>query len=426
MKLEGSLDAFGLPDIFQLLSFTKKSGGLHLRGGAGEGVVYFTAGSVSGASADEGRQALARRLVGSSAVDDDALAAAVERARAEGVGVGKALLESDQVSSDVLQEAATEQAVDAVFDLLRWSEGEFAFSIDEPNPDDVGVALPTDRVVAEAEARRTTWTTVAQVVPSPDLVPRLPVLLPADPEVTRDEWALLALVDGRRRVRDLVELTGAGEFAVASALAALVERGLVELAVGTEDHVSRVRRRFGLLGPLESEPSDAHSESPTAPTQAADTDRTDAEPDDEPHDEPGSRPEAEAADEADDEPADEPDEPDEPDDEPDDERDSEPNDGPIDEPDSAPTTSGGPILVSTTPGAPAPSPMTGPQAPLSATVSAPVSAAVTSTVLPSTAATPVVGTAAAVADPAASSLLDRDPSINRSLLLRLIAGVRGL
>lgn len=407
MKLEGSLDAFGLPDIFQLLSFTKKSGGLHLRGGAGEGVVYFTAGSVSGASADEGRQALARRLVGSSAVDDDALAAAVERARAEGVGVGKALLESDQVSSDVLQEAATEQAVDAVFDLLRWSEGEFAFSIDEPNPDDVGVALPTDRVVAEAEARRTTWTTVAQVVPSPDLVPRLPVLLPADPEVTRDEWALLALVDGRRRVRDLVELTGAGEFAVASALAALVERGLVELAVGTEDHVSRVRRRFGLLGPLESEPSDAHSESPTAPTQAADTDRTDAEPDDEPHDEPGSRPEAEAADEADDEPADEPDEPD-------------------DEPDSAPTTSGGPILVSTTPGAPAPSPMTGPQAPLSATVSAPVSAAVTSTVLPSTAATPVVGTAAAVADPAASSLLDRDPSINRSLLLRLIAGVRGL
>jgi len=31
VKLEGSLDAFSLPDIFQLLSFTKKSGGLHLR-----------------------------------------------------------------------------------------------------------------------------------------------------------------------------------------------------------------------------------------------------------------------------------------------------------------------------------------------------------------------------------------------------------
>ena len=27
MKLEGSLDAFSLPDMFQLLSFTKKTGG---------------------------------------------------------------------------------------------------------------------------------------------------------------------------------------------------------------------------------------------------------------------------------------------------------------------------------------------------------------------------------------------------------------
>ena len=33
MKLEGSLDAFSLPDVFQLLSLTKKSGGLHLANG---------------------------------------------------------------------------------------------------------------------------------------------------------------------------------------------------------------------------------------------------------------------------------------------------------------------------------------------------------------------------------------------------------
>jgi hypothetical protein len=31
VRLEGTLDAFSLPDIFQLLSFTKKTGTLHLR-----------------------------------------------------------------------------------------------------------------------------------------------------------------------------------------------------------------------------------------------------------------------------------------------------------------------------------------------------------------------------------------------------------
>ena len=52
MKLEGSLDAFSLPDIFQLLSFTKKTGGLHLAHDGSDGVVYFTGGQVTGASAE--------------------------------------------------------------------------------------------------------------------------------------------------------------------------------------------------------------------------------------------------------------------------------------------------------------------------------------------------------------------------------------
>jgi hypothetical protein len=39
VKLEGSLDAFSLPDIFALLSMTKKTGGLHLRRDGAHGVV---------------------------------------------------------------------------------------------------------------------------------------------------------------------------------------------------------------------------------------------------------------------------------------------------------------------------------------------------------------------------------------------------
>ena len=77
MKLEGSLDAFSLPDVFQLLSFTKKTGGLHLSNDGCAGVVFFTVGQITGASADTSRQPLARRLIGSGAVDDDALGAAV-------------------------------------------------------------------------------------------------------------------------------------------------------------------------------------------------------------------------------------------------------------------------------------------------------------------------------------------------------------
>ncbi len=79
MKLEGSLDAFSLPDMFQLLSFTKKTGGLHLAHDGSDGVVFFTGGQITGASADSSRQPLARRLVGSGTLTDEALSGRCRR-----------------------------------------------------------------------------------------------------------------------------------------------------------------------------------------------------------------------------------------------------------------------------------------------------------------------------------------------------------
>ena len=244
MKLEGSLDAFSLPDVFQLLSFTKKSGGLHLAHDGSDGVVFFAGGQISGASADSSRQPLARRLVGSGTLTDEALADAIQVALSgEGVGVVRALLDQGAVDAELLRVAAGDQSVDAVFDLLRWQNGDFAFVMDEGNPDDVGVSMSVEAVLADAEARRASWDSVSQVVPSPQAVLAMPVVLPADPQVSREEWSLLALVDGRRTVTELVDLTGSGQYAVVSTLAALVTRGLLEVRAEDDGGVRRPRHR---------------------------------------------------------------------------------------------------------------------------------------------------------------------------------------
>jgi Domain of unknown function (DUF4388) len=258
VKLEGSLDAFSLPDIFQLLSFTKKSGGLHLRRGNVVGTVYFRDGSVTGASSDGGRQALARRLVGSGAVGDDELTAAVERAANDGIGVGRALLDAGAVDAELLRSLVAEQAVDAVFDLLRWSEGDFSFTVDEPGPDDVGYSLGVEAIVNDARSRLETWEHACRVIPSPETVLALPVAVREDPQLSRTEWALLALVDGRRSVAQLVALAGRGDYTVVSQLAALIERGL--LAARTPDDAEGVlalARRQAILARLEGDGSAA-------------------------------------------------------------------------------------------------------------------------------------------------------------------------
>ncbi len=275
MNLEGSLDAFGLPDVVSLLASTGKSGALCLRrtdaaGSPVEGVVWFREGRVSAASSDRSRASLVRRVVGSGAVDDTALRQAVARAVGGGVGVARALLEAGAVEPDLMRQAATDQIVDAVFDLLRWPEGDFGFDQAMADLDDVGVLLDPAHVLAEAQARSEAWTQLSALVPGLESVLAVPVVLHHDPEVSRDEWALLALVDGRRRVRDLVELTGCGEFAVTTTLAHLVQRGLLHVKdAASPDHVSVVERRMSLLASVEAGTAEPEPEAPAYDAPAA-------------------------------------------------------------------------------------------------------------------------------------------------------------
>lgn len=253
MKLEGSLDAFSLPDVFALLAMTKKTGGLYLQHETARGVVFFTEGALTGGSSDLTRQVLARRLVAAGHADDDALTAAVAAAKDDrSVGVVKALRDAGAVDGAALQAVVTEHLVDTVFDLLRWPEGTFAFQLDEANPDDVGATMLPEEAVTEARQRLADWATVAESVPSPATVLSVALSLAEDPTITRDEWSLLALVDGHRSVAEIVALTGRGDYAVVSRLADLVQRGL--LRSGASDGVDAMLRRQAALAALEDAP----------------------------------------------------------------------------------------------------------------------------------------------------------------------------
>jgi hypothetical protein len=416
MKLEGSLDAFSLPDIFQLLSFTKKSGGLHLASDGCDGVVFFAGGEVTGASADGSRQPLARRLIGAGAVDDDALAAAVQAATGgESVGVVKALLEQGTIDGGLLRQTVTDQSVDAVFDLLRWQEGDFAFVVGEDNPDDVGVALTIETILADADSRSSNWESVSAIVPSASALLSMPVVPPDDPQISREEWSLLALVDGQRSVTELVDLTGSGHYAVVSTLAGMITRGLLEVRDATdEDHVGVVIRRQGLLAALEGSPFQPVRTSAPVPSAKVEV----AEVTD-----PAKAPDVGSAD----------------------------GSGPaqhVDAPtpevagDDVPTPDVDPGLVTAAAGA-------GPMALVGTHVPGDVVPPRSEPFLPKRQAefddsspSPetrpmqvrssgpgnggVIGANAVALDPEAVAMIERDPNVNRSLMLRLIAGVRGL
>src|SRR3954466_13872171 len=245
---------------------TKKTGGLHLRREGAPRVVWLTTGALTGGASDVTRQALARRLIGSGQVSDDALQSAIDEAASDdSVGVARAIQQAGALDEGVLHDLVAEHIVDTVFDLLRWADGDFAFVMDEPNPDDVGVSRQLDDIVTEARRRLESWGNVAAAVPSPQTVLSLSPTPPDDPQLSRDEWALLALIDGQRTVGEVVALCGRGDYNVVSALADLVGRGLLRSGDG-EDGVQALLRRHNLLARLEtaapSAPAEAESVAP--------------------------------------------------------------------------------------------------------------------------------------------------------------------
>jgi len=252
-------------------------------------------------------------------------------------------------------------------------------------------------------------------VPSAQAVLAMPVVLPADPQVSREEWSLLALVDGRRTVTELVDLTGSGQYAVVSTLAALVTRGLLEVraedAGESDDHVTVVLRRQRLLAPLEGEPfvpvQEAPVDEPAAPV-AAKTEpvvEVAAEPmhsvpdlaDETTSDEDGARELATAS--------------------------------------AGPAGSEGMVMLG---GAHVPQDVVPPrpepflprrQADFDEQAATPAARPVHVQAGPSASMGglgDVVGATATSPDPDSVSVIERDPNVNRSLMLRLIAGVRGL
>jgi len=260
MKLEGSLDAFGLADVFALLSATAKSGGLHVHKNNVSvpigGVVWFRQGRICGATSDLSRSSLARRVVGSGAVDDTALRQAVARSVGGTVGVARALLESGSVDPDYMRATATEHIGDAVFELMQWSDGEFGFDESSADLDDVGVSVEVAQVLALAQSRAQAWSTLAGQVSDLDAVFMVEAVATSEVRLRPDQWSIMALINGHRSVADLIELTGSGRFAVTAALVELVERGLVRTRdASSPDHVAIVERRLAMLASIEATPS---------------------------------------------------------------------------------------------------------------------------------------------------------------------------
>jgi len=246
MALRGNLKDFSLPDVFQLVTFSKKTGVLRIaRLDGAKGSVWFRDGEVFFAQSNWHAELLGERLVRAEKITPAALARALETRAAAGEArrLGQILVAEGYITENVLESFVQDQIQDTIFDLMRWDEGDFDFEVlPEIVDEDIGLSISIENVIMEGSRRLEEWTRIKKKVPSMGIVFKMAT---APGEGTFEislkpiEWNLLLLVDGTRSVAELAVETGRTDFEVARIVYGLYSAGLLEFAA--DDEVERLR-----------------------------------------------------------------------------------------------------------------------------------------------------------------------------------------
>jgi hypothetical protein len=235
--LKGTLDDFTLPDIFRLMSLSKKTGQLEVQRSAGSGKVFFRDGEVYFAESTLSKEPLGQKLVHMKVVTEGQLRKALDQHKSEGKRLGQVLLETEMVTEDDIMTAVRQQIEDAAFDLLRWELGEFVWEPGVETEPEVPIYVSVENLIMEASRRLDELEVIQRKIPSGDTVLAMAATPPqgaVEINITPNEWQILVLVNGHRTVDEIAEFTGLDQFAAMKVLYGMASAGLIEVP-GRED-----------------------------------------------------------------------------------------------------------------------------------------------------------------------------------------------
>ena len=271
MALQGTLKDFGLGDIFQLIGIQRKTGVLKLESAEDSVTIKFLDGQVVGA--DTKRRSV-EALLGSVLVRTGRITAvqlneALRAQRRTLQRLGVVLVHSGMISEDDLIEALRVQSLQIIYRLFRWRDGTYSFKgVDDLDYDARHFEpISAETILMEGARMIDEWPIIERRIRSDRQVFRRRVAaeqlarqvdsivdrdMDRDPDsgggseaagLSVEEREVLALVDGKRTVEEINDLSSLGEFDTYRVLCDLLGRNLLEEVRRSPVRASRVGAR---------------------------------------------------------------------------------------------------------------------------------------------------------------------------------------
>ncbi len=233
LDLQGNIENFKLPDIFQLLAVGRKSGTLGIQREDDIVMIYFDSGRIVYGYGPQqifhlGRLLKERNKITGAQLDE----AVLKQSKSEtNQRLGQILIELGYVDRADIIEVVHAQVEELLYSLMKWQDGSFKFYEDQyPTQEEITVEISAENVILEGLRRLDEMNHLRDTLP--DMNTALTISQAGDGHsinvsLSPEEWNLLALIDGRRTIKDIVDISNLSEIETLKKLAALKLAGLI-------------------------------------------------------------------------------------------------------------------------------------------------------------------------------------------------------
>lgn len=210
--LEGSLACFEVPDLLTFLNMGKRTGVLVMEHPDQETKIFFKEGKPIFATSTKEELRIGNMLLRQGKIDVPTLERMLTKHRGLGQRLGEVLLVEKILKREELASFLKIQVSEVIFDTFDWRRGLFSF-FDRIPPPDTAVTLEMDiqNLIMEGVRRIDERGRLSEVFPDLNYVADAvanPERIKQSVTLTREEWQVLFLVDGRRSLSEICRLAG--------------------------------------------------------------------------------------------------------------------------------------------------------------------------------------------------------------------------
>lgn len=244
LDLQGSIERFTLPEIFQLIASSRKSGTLGIQRDDSIVMIYFKEGQIIYGYGPRQTFHLGQLLKEKGVITTDQLEEAVTiQARSENTKrLGEILMSRRYIDRSDLENVVTRQVEDLLYSLLSWQSGSFKFYENQfPTEEEITVSISVENVILEGLRRLDEMNMVKDTLGDLKAVYTISASQGGrtrDVSLRADEWNLMALADGHRTLEEVSRVSHLDSNTALVKLAQLKLAGLITKTEPKKDESS--------------------------------------------------------------------------------------------------------------------------------------------------------------------------------------------